>query len=98
MTKDEAIEELKKRFPRIDYIHDAEEWGGEKYKEAIHLGDCAEGGVIDNIYAADYYSYAHDPKEKFYILGFHKKLIEALDELGYFPEFLDPGTAFAWPK
>ncbi len=98
MIKDEAIEELQKRFPDIKYIQDAEDWGGSFYKAAIHLGDCAEGGLIDGTYAADYNSHYNDPEEKIYVLGFHKKLRDALDELGYFPEWNDPGTAFAWPK
>ena len=98
MKKEQVIEKLKELFPGVQYIHDGYEWGGEEYKDAIHLGDIAEGGLIDEVYAADYYGYLNDPKEKIYILGIHKKLRAALDKYGYWPEWYDAGTVLAWPK
>ena len=97
MKKSTVIEGLQERFPGIKYIQDAAEWGGERYKEGIHLGNIAEGGEIDDVPGADYDAWVTDPSEEIYILGIHRKMVEALEEYGYFAEWNDPGTLIAWP-
>ena len=88
-----VIKKLVKAFPNIDGIKSADDWG---QKGAIHLGDCAEGGTIDGLPACDYYAWEHDPKEKTYILGVHKKLRELVESNGWFVECYDPGTYLAY--
>jgi len=91
-----AIERLTKRFPDIHGMRPGEEWGTGK--GSIHLGDVAEGGEIDHLPAANYYAGFEDPHEKIYVLGFHRKLRDALQSMGYsLIEWYDPGTAIAYP-
>lgn len=61
---------------------------------AIHLGDCAEGGLIDGVMACNYD--ADDPQEKIYTLGVHNDLRKALGRIGFFAECYDPGTYIAY--
>ena len=100
MRKSTVIKKLEKAFPGISGIQDAEEWAGEgTYKDAIHLGNAAEGGEIDGLPAADYYVefpcsvYDHDLG-----MGVHIKLAKFLDKCGYYTEWNDGGTIFAWLK
>jgi hypothetical protein len=99
MKKSTVIKRLQKKFPGITGIQDAEEWGGSRYGEAIHLGDAAEGGEIDGLPAADYYVefpcsvYDHD-----FGMGVHIKLATALDKMGYYTEWYDGGTIMAFQK
>lgn len=95
--QDRAIKTLQAQFPNIHGIKDANEWSaGYKPGHAIHLGDAAEGGEIEGWPACDYY--AEDPLEQQYIMGVHKDLRQALEELGYYPECYDPGTYIAFKE
>lgn len=87
-----AIAVLEEAFPNIEGIRPGSELGYAD--ESIFLGDCAEGGKIDEKPACNYY--VKDYKEETYVLGVHKKLVSALDELGYFCECHDPGTYIAY--
>ena len=109
MTRTEQkAEKLAKQFPGIHGIKAAAEWLGDPKSKAIHLGDIAEGGTIesepsgdpeiDNLLkgglpAADYYGEFRgggpwvDPR-----------LEKAVEALGYFVEWYDPGTMFAYPQ
>ena len=93
-TITEAVAILQKQFPEIKGIKDGKEWD---CAEAIHLGNAAEGGTINGMPAAD----MNAPtvfEECGYEYGVHQKLAEALDDLGYFPEFYDAGTLLAWKQ
>jgi hypothetical protein len=93
-TITEAVATLIEKFPNIEGIKDGKEWD---CAEAIHLGNAAEGGTIDGMPAAD----MNMPtvfEDGGYEFGVHEKLAEALDDLGYFPEFYDPGTLLAWKQ
>lgn len=91
MTKrSKLISLLKKEFPKINGICASEELGYSK--GAIHLGDCAEGGEIDDLPACDYYDFEHDPQEKIYVLGVHKKLAEFVEKHGWYVECWNPGV------
>ena len=93
-----AVKVLQKKFPAISGIKAGEEWGGSDYDRAIFLGNAAEGGEIEGIPAAEYYAYpTMDPQEKIWEGGIHRELIKALEDIGYFAEWNDPGTIFAWP-
>jgi len=89
-------ERLAVRFPGIEGIKPAADWLGEPGSTAIHLGNAAEGGEIDGVSAADYY--AEDPRERIYVFGVHRKLVDALEALGYSAEWYDGGTLLAWPS
>jgi len=91
LTVDQAIRDLKCLFPGISDIQDGEAWGGdERYKGSIHLGDAAEGGMIDGMPAADSYLDNNDT------FGVHQDLATALDDMGYFAEWYDGGTLLAY--
>lgn len=81
-----VVNKLNKLFPDIRGI--------KVYKDTgIWLGDAAEGGTIDGSPAADYYGDFHG--------GYpwrHPKLERALDSMGYFIEWHDPGSLTAWQK
>jgi len=99
MTKTEKIaEQLQKMFPKIHGIRTCEQWNGNA--KQIHLGDAAEGGVVDfdgqEIPAADYYSYERDPLEHYYRADVSIPLYEAVKALGYTLEWYDPGTLLAY--
>ena len=88
-----AVKKLIEAFPSIDGIHVARKEYGV---DAIHLGNVAEGGEVNGLPAADYYN--EDYKERFYVFGVHKALVNKLDELGFYAECYDPGTYLAYRK
>ncbi len=97
MKKSTVIKKLKTMFPGIDHIHDAVNWGGDDYKMAIHLGDAAEGGMIGDLPAADYYNeFNARVYDNEYGFGVHEKLAKALNKFGYHTEWYDAGTLMAW--
>lgn len=81
-----AAKRLSKQFPQIAGIR--------ADGDSIFLGDCAEGGTIDDLPACQYYN--EDYREVIYIMGVHKKLIEALEKLGFYPECNNPGSYTAY--
>ncbi len=83
-----AVESLSEQFPNIHGIK------AGTNEDSIHLGDVAEGGLIDDMAAANYY--AEDYKEVIYCMGFQHKLNAALNELGFFAEWNNPGEATAY--
>jgi hypothetical protein len=85
-----AVNRLSKQFQGIRGIQDGEFWGAPG---AIHLGDAAEGGEIDGWPAADYHI---NYENQGYEFGVHPKLVKALDKLGFFAEWYDPGTLLAY--
>ena len=87
-TINKAVKELSKSFPGITGI---KQYGDQ---DAIFLGDVAEGGLIDDISACDYYN--EDYKEVIYVFGVHKKLRAKLNSLGFYAECFDPGTYVAY--
>ncbi len=94
---EKAVAILQQKFPGISGIRPGEEWSGKEGDLSIHLGDVAEGGEIDGLPGYEYNSYEFDPQEETYVMGVHRKLADALDELGYFAEPNDPGTLLAYP-
>ena len=91
MTKAETVvRQFNRRFPDTKGVEVRDE-------NRIFLGNIAEGGEIDEIPAADYYGYEMDPQEKIWELGVHKQVIEFLRDRGWFAEWYDPGTMFAFP-
>jgi len=92
-----AVRILTETFPKIKGICIGEDG------DSIHLGDVAEGGVIDvgdpehgsfELPGADYYNeFNATTYENF---GVHTRLHEKLTELGLFAEWHDPGTLFAY--
>lgn len=95
----QIILDLKKEFPNINGIKDMSEWNTaweHRKNEAIFLGNCAEGGLIDDILACDYYSFEEDPEEEVYEMGVHVKLVKFLKERGFYVECYDPGTYCAY--
>jgi len=94
MTKAKRVaNKIQKQFPNIKGINTCNFWDGND--NVIHLGDAAEGGMIDKDRAADYYAFEYDPKEEVYQLGVHLKLVAALEKEGYFAEWYDCGTLLA---
>lgn len=93
-TVKQVVKKLQKLFPEINGIKDGAEWSRPG---AVHLGDCAEGGTINGVSACDYNAWEHDPQEKIYVLGIHRELEAALNELGWYAECHDPGTYLAYP-
>ena len=90
-----AIKKLEKAFPGIKGIRECtESWFPNE--DAIHLGDCAEGGTINDLPACDYYAFEIDPEEKIYVMGVHKELRELVKQCGYAVECYDPGTWVAY--
>ena len=92
MTKrqlESRAQKLEKIFPGIKGIR--------VESGCIHLGDAAEGGVIDEVYpAADYYS--EDYAEKTYVFGVHRKLGNALQKMGMMTEWECAGILKAFPE
>jgi len=87
-----AIKTLQKMFPDIHGIKAGSEWSG-KDEDSIFLGDAAEGGEIEGMYAADYnVGWQGDYKS----FGVHTKLNDALTEMGFFAEWYDSGTLIAY--
>lgn len=83
------INTLRKEFPGISGIRPGEDLG---YPEgSIFLGDCAEGGEIDDIAACNYYC-----ASSIYEFGVHVKLAQRLHDFGYHAEAYDPGTYIAY--
>ena len=82
-----AAKKLQAQFPDISGIE-------ARGNDEIFLGNVCEGGLIDGLPAANYYS--EDYKEVIYIMNTHRKLHDALYELGFFAEFHDPGTMSAY--
>ena len=91
MKTSTVIKKLQKAFPDISGIRQDEEC-----PDAIHLGNCAEGGTIDGISACDYYGGFEDPKEKIWIMGVHHKLDNLLERLGYYAEPKNAGEYVAY--
>lgn len=91
MTKAEiVVRQFNKRFPDIKGV-------AVRDDNQIFLGNAAEGGEINEIPAADYYGDAMDPQEKIWVFGVHKEIIKFLEDRGWFAEWYDPGTLFAYP-
>ncbi len=94
MQIQKIIENLQKQFPNISGIKPGAEWRGAEEDNSIFLGDAAEGGTVDGMMpAADYYEH----RGSYENFGIHKKLVDALDKLGYFAEWYDAGTLLAYP-
>ena len=79
---EKAAERLQELFPTIQGIH------VENAK--IHLGNAAEGGLINEEPAADYYGYTRTYP------WINQQLVEAVEEMGWRIEWHDPGTLFAY--
>ena len=91
MTATQAAAKLAKQFPQIEGIKNAGEWGGEaRYKDAIHLGNAAEGGMVNGSPAAMGSDHGYG------IFGVATSLYDALTKLGFFAEWYDGGTLLAW--
>lgn len=90
-----AVPILRAEFPHIKGIRIGTALGYST--SSIFLGDCAEGGTIDEISACNYYGFIDDPKENIWVMGVHKNLARKLKELGYYAECQDPGTYIAYP-
>ncbi len=86
------IKKLKAAFKSINGICKTEDLGYSK--GGIHLGDCAEGGTIDDLPACDYYS--EDYNEVIYVMGVHKKLQKLVEDHGWFVECCNPGVYHVW--
>lgn len=87
MTRvEQKAEKLKKMFPGIRGIK-------PEGSNSIHLGDAAEGGEIDELPAADYYGEFRSGYP-----WISPKLVKAVDSIGYFIEWYDPGTLKAYLK
>jgi len=87
-----AVRKLSKLFPHIHGIKDGAEWGKPG---AIHLGDAAEGGTINDLPAAKYYDEFGLCKLG-YEFGVHPDLVKALDECGFHAEWFDGGTLLGY--
>jgi len=73
-----AIAKLTKSFPEITGIR-------KDTNDSIHLGNAGEGGLINNHYAAEYYS------------GYINEILDfKLESMGFYPEFIDAGTLIAY--
>jgi len=87
-----AARKLHRMFPGINGIREASFWGRPG---AIHLGDAAEGGTIDELPAATMYD-EYGLYKLGYEFGIHPKLVKALSDLGFYAEFHDGGTVLAY--
>lgn len=79
------IADLKKVFPEISKVKDAIEYDGREGGQAIHLGDCGDGGKIDGLPACTHYDA-------------HIKLINFFKIYGFYVECQEPGTYLAVRK
>jgi len=86
-----AIEKLQQQFPDIKGIQDGERWGAGR--GSLHLGDAAEGGLIDGQPAASYYGPLPG-----WDTHTNPKLEAALNQLGYYTEWWDAGTLVAYSE
>ena len=101
---DTAIKTLQQKFPDIHGIKHARDYGWDR--DAIHLGDCAEGGEInglpacslqgDDMFVGLLDGFDMPSGSNTYIDGVHKKLYNELEKLGYYVEPYDAGTWFAY--
>ncbi len=94
MTTNQAIKILKRTFPDINGIRPGSDLGYDG--DCIHLGDVAEGGTIDGLSACVYNSGFDDPREEIWVMGIHRKLGEALSELGFYAEWRNGGAVTAY--
>jgi len=96
---EDMISKLKKAFPDITGIKDAAEWSGDyEPGQVIHLGDAAEGGLIDDLPACDYNAWEHDPQERIYRAGVLLPLADMLEAGGWWVDCHDPGTYLAFKE
>lgn len=85
-ARDWNIASLKRQFPDL-WMQLGEDFAFE-YDSAIWTG---EGSSIKDQPAFSYYGYTGTG-------GIHPDLARALDRLGLYAEFRDPGTVFIWPR
>lgn len=79
-----VADNLKAMFPEIIGIH-------AQGENQIHLGNAAEGGMIDDFNAADYYG-----EFKGSYPWVNEKFKEAIEGMGYHIEWYDPGPLLAF--
>ncbi len=90
-----VVQILKQKFLGIEGIKPGDAMG---YGEgSVFLGNCAEGGEINDFPACNYFGYADDPNETIWIMGVHRELVHETQVLGYHVECHDPGTYIAYP-
>ena len=90
--KETLVKRLQKRFPDIRGIKEATYWN-KTFKGGIHLGNAAEGGMVGDDVAADYYGCGTFSSEFFV----NPELNTFLEKSGWFAEYYDPGTLLAFP-
>ena len=93
MKTSTVIKKLKEKFPGIQGIKPGKEWYGDDNDNSIFLGDAAEGGTIDGVMPAADYNLCTGSYKNF---GVHAKLDKALEKMGFYSEWYDCGTLFAY--
>lgn len=83
LTKKQA---LARQFPNL-WMSDGEDFSSG-HENTIWTG---EGSTVNDYNAFDYYGYSNTH-------GVHPKLAQALEKLGLYADFYDPGTVFFYPK
>jgi hypothetical protein len=84
MRSYEAARHLQLKFPDIEGIHAVDE-------KTVHLGNAAEGGMIDGLPGADYYGEFQGGSP-----WVNPKLRNATEKIDYWIEWQDPGTLHAY--
>ena len=87
-NRNELIEILEKEFPGC-YFKEGE-FFSSTHKSTIWSG---EGSIIDDMEMLNTHSLSEE-----YIMGVHKKMVDFLDEHGWYHQTHDSGTVFFYPN
>ena len=90
--REDVIKAINKVFPKLE-MRNTEEFDGTT--NGIWVS-----GTEDDITASDEFPlfnyWAEDYQEKRYVFGVHKEIREIVEDMGWFFEWQDAGTAMIW--